>query len=131
MSKGNGNGSAAGQLSVSLLDPTGGHMDAAPTFPGWEGLPFKGPAPDLKEDDPHYVQPQVGMKVHVETLDLSKPKELKKYRELCQTVGNGYAQISKEDMRYDEDTKNWRVFIRWLELFTYDPTKGNNHGFSR
>ena len=71
------------------------------------------------------------MKVHVDVLDLRKPKEMKYYREICQMIGNGYAQFSKEDMRYDEKSKSWRVFIRWLELFTFDPTKGNSDGCRR
>ncbi len=131
MSGDNGDGNAAGQLNVKLLDPTGGHIDAEPTFPGWEGLPFKGPPPDLKAGDPQFRQPQVGMKVHVEVLELSRPKDMRRYRTICQMVGNGYAQMSKEDMRYDEKAKHWRVFIRWLELFTFDPSRGNLHGYSR
>jgi hypothetical protein len=121
----------ADKVDKSLLDPTGGHMDAPPVFPGWEGLPFKGPVPDIKFTDPEPKQPQVGMKVRVDLFDLSDTKDLKKYREICQMVGNGYAQISKEDLKYDEQKKCWRVFIRWMELFTFDPARGNSHGFSR
>lgn len=131
MNNGNGRGQAAGHIDVKLLDVTGGHIDAPSVFPGSDGLPFKGPIPNLKHDDPGHKQPQVGMKVHVETLDLSKPAQMKRYRDICQAVGNGYEQLSKEDMRYDENKKNWRVFVRWLELFTFDPTKGNEHGYSR
>jgi hypothetical protein len=125
------NGAAAGHIDVKLLDRTGGHMDAKSVFPGWEGLPFKGPVPNLKEADGVDKQPQVGMKVHIEYLDLSKPKDQKKYQQVCQTIANGYGQLSKEDMRFDEKKKSWRVFLRWVELFAFDPTKGNAHGYGR
>lgn len=131
MKRNNGKNHAVGRVDVSLLDVSGGHINAKPTFPGWEGLPFKGPVPDLKADDPQFKQPQVGTKLHVELLDLSKAKELKQYRDICQAISNGYAQLSKEDMRYDEAKKSWRVFIRWIELFTFDPSKGNSHGYGR
>ena len=129
--KGKGKSNAAGHIDVKLLDVTGGHIDAPPTFPGWEGLPFKGPPPTLKQGDPQSKQPTIGMKVHVETLDLAKPKDMAHYRDICQAIGNGYAQLSKEDMRYDEKVKNWRVFIRWLELVSFEPTKGNPNGYGR
>ena len=76
-------------------------------------------------------QPAQSAQAHVETLDLSKPAQLNRYRGICQAISNGYAQLSKEDLRYDEGKKNWRVFIRWLALFAFDPSKGNAHGYSR
>lgn len=115
---------AAGSIHLSLLDPTGGHMDDEPVLPGYDGLPFKGPVMPRKETDPL----EVGTKVHIDILELSKKADLEQYKQICQLVGNGYAQISREDLQYDDKLKNWRVFIRWFEVFTYDPRKGKAHG---
>jgi hypothetical protein len=99
-------------------------MDAPPILPGFQGVPYRGMIPDLKTEDPDHIQPQIGQKVHIEVLDLSKDPDLERYRIVSQMVANGFAVISKEDVRFVEESKNWRVFIRWLELFAYDPSKG-------
>ena len=109
-----------------LLDPTG-NMHKGITMPGHDGVPFRGPVPDLKEDDPQ--QPVQQQKVHVEILELWDAKKLKRYRDICQVIANGFGLISKEEVQYDKDKKGWRVFIRWLELFT--TMKGGTDGRTR
>lgn len=125
----NGNGKTQwGRLDPNLLDPTGGQVNERPILPGFEGLPFRGSVPNIKETDPDHLQPQVGYKAHVEILDLSKPKELERYRDVCQMITNGFGQISQERIEYNKTKKSWLIFIRWLEGYTYDPSKGHNHG---
>jgi hypothetical protein len=113
-------------LDERLLDPTGGQMHKPPIFPGFEGLPFRGEVYDVKTGDPEYAQPQTGAKAHVDVLNLAKPDDLKRYRDICQMVANGFAKISQE--RLDFDGKKYVTFIRWLEMFAYNPKKGLNHG---
>lgn len=120
---GNGKGNWS-SIDPQLIDPTG-QLHEGVTMPGWDGLPFKGPVPDLKESDVR--QPEVAMKVHVEIFELWNKKHLKRYREICQVIANGFGQISKEDMQYDARNKGWRVLIRWVELFTA-MRRGNSHG---
>jgi hypothetical protein len=113
-----------------LLNPTGaGGGDLS--FPGYEGVPFRGPVPDLKHDDPQHMQPQFGQNVYVKVFNLFDEEQLKQYSDICQMVGNGFAAISSEDRVYDDDIKNWRVFIRWIEFFTYDPKGGVRRGTYR
>lgn len=128
---GNGKKEQWGSIHPQLLDPTGGQMDAKPVLPGYEGVPFRGPIPNLKDTDPYHKQPQVSAKVHIEILDLTKPDHLERYEKVSQMVANGFAKMSQERIEYDPDKKNWRVFVRWLELFAYDPSKGHNHGRTR
>lgn len=120
--KNNGNGSKTKERNWSSIDPQlvnpTGQLHEKISLPGWEGIPFRGPVPDLKETDPQRKQPVMAQKVHIELLDLSDKKQLARYRTICQVVANGYGQISKEDMQYDPKKKNWRVFVRWLEIFT-------------
>jgi len=123
----NGKKNWSSVIAPELVDPTG-NMHKGITMPGWDGIPFRGPVPDLKEGDPK--QPVQHQKVHIEILCLWIDKDMKRYNEICQVVANGFAMISKEDMRYDEKKKNWRVFIRWLELFT-TMEKGTDNGRNR
>lgn len=108
------------QFDARLLDPAGSHGSAL-TFPGHDGLPFRGAVPQLKEDDPTEKQPQVGCQLYVDILDLAKPGDLEHYRNICQMVANGYAQVSYEDRRYDEELKNWRILLRWFLNYAYVP----------
>lgn len=95
-------------------------------MPGYDGLPFRGDVPDLKNDDPEHKLPQIGQTAHVEILDLSIKDQLKHYEEVCQLVANGFAAISKEDMQWDPKKKNWRVFLRWIEYFMSIKKGGTN-----
>ncbi len=127
MSSGNGNGKGGngkaswGNFPQVLLDPTGGRAEQPPVLPGWNGRPFRGPVPHLKEDDPEHRQPQEAAKVHVDILDLSILKHRETYQKISQMVANGFALISFEERKYDPKKKNWRVLIRWFELFAYMP----------
>jgi hypothetical protein len=103
-----------------LLDPHG-TQSLELVFPGHDGLPFRGSVPQLKEDDSTEKRPQVGTQLYVDVLDLSKPDDLLHYRDVCQMVANGYAQVSYEDRQYDEDVKNWRILLRWFLNYAYVP----------
>ena len=105
-----------------LLDPH--HVrDKDFTFPGWNGLPFRGSIPSLKETDPEYRQPQVSYEPHIWILNLSVKEDLEDYRSVYQLVTNGSAVISAEERQYDKELKNWRIFLRWALMFTHMPTE--------
>ncbi len=101
-----------------LLDPHG-ILQKSGVFPGANGLPFRGTPPQLRENDVN--RPEAGAQSVVDILDLSDPKDLKRYTEIWQVLTNGLAVLSEELKEYDKDTKNWRVFIRWGYQFSYLP----------
>lgn len=111
------------ELDPQLIDPYG-MLDKQSVLPGFDGLPFRGRVPSLKDTD--RVQPQTSSQVYVHVLDLSNEKHLKLYRQICQVVGNGMAQISVEERKYDEEKKNWRVFIRWMLNYTHMPSESGS-----
>lgn len=112
---------AAGRVVIpdKLVDPYS--IFAQPmVLPGIEGLPFRGSnIPDLKETDPDKFRPQTGMQIFANVLSLSEPSDLQYYQRILQLVGNGYAQISVEERKYDNAIKSWRVFIRWILYYHY------------
>jgi hypothetical protein len=103
---------------LGLLDPHSIHKKEF-TFPGYNGIPFRGSPPLLKEDDPPEKQPQLGMQLFVTVLELNKPDDLEYYQRICQLVGNGVAQISFEDKQWDAGLSNWKVLIRWMLYYYY------------
>lgn len=106
------------KLDPRLLDPTGSHQKSL-VFPGYDGFPFRGPVPDIKDTDPQ--QPQYSAQVFVHVLDLSKAEDLEYYGQIAQMVGNGFAQISFEDKQFIAEKKSWLVLIRWMLNYAYMP----------
>lgn len=102
-------------VDPKLLDPHN-VLGKKNVFPGLDGIPFRGPVPDLKQDD---KQPQTGYQARVKIFDLSDEKQLLEYTQVMQICANGLAQIGAEERIYDKSSKNWRVFIRWWELFLH------------
>lgn len=114
------------EIDPRLVDPFG-VMRQSSIMPGINGMPFRGKQiPNLKESDPGHKQPVEGMSAKVEILELNKPADLERYKNIVQIVANGFAQIGVEDRVYDEDIKSWRVFIRYYELFTHMPDSPGN-----
>ena len=87
----------------------------------YEGFPYVGPPFDFKDDDPDEFRPQKKLNACVAQLDLSKPEDMEQYRGISQRMADGLAQVSFEEKNYDEDTKTWRIFIRWLEPYFVPP----------
>lgn len=106
-------------INPKKLDPHG-VMSKRDVFPGIGGIPFRGPVPDLKNDD---KPPETGYQAHVEILDLADKVQLTRYTEIMQVCANGMGQIGAEERIYDKQVKNWRVFIRWWELFLHKPSR--------
>ena len=117
MSENNG---AFPPIDQRFLDPGTVENETA-VLPGYLGIPFRGPVPNIKEDDPEYKQPQVGSTVHVRVFDLSKKDDLEYYEKVWQMVANGYAMMSAEEREYDESSKSWRIFMRWAVPYAYVP----------
>lgn len=107
------------KLPDKLIDPAGVFTQPM-VLPGLEGLPFRGDSiPDLKEADPDKFRPQVGQQIFANVLDLSNEEDMRYYQQILQLVGNGFAQISVEERKYDNAIKSWRVFIRWILYYGY------------
>ena len=126
---GNGNGSKPKWAMEScLIDPSKGQGQMSPQFPGYMGLPFRGVPMDRKEDDPEHLQPQVAANVHVEILDMSDEEDRKKMAIIYQMMVNGFATISVEERQWVPEEKTWRVFLRWADVYAYNPQKGHTNG---
>jgi len=85
--------------------------------PQFEGLPFRGAAPDLKNTDPSHMQPKICYEVHVRQFDLKNEKHLEEYENIFQQVAEGSVTVSFEERVYDDDIKSWRVLLRYYDQF--------------
>ena len=88
-------------------------------LPGLEGKRFRLQSgqkmPMLKKDDP--VQPTPVADAHVQVFDLSKPKDLEKYTRVWDEAAKGDVMISVEERHWCEQAQNFKIFLRWGEVF--------------
>jgi hypothetical protein len=93
---------------------------------GSDGRPFltrKRTVPDYKKDYPFYMQPQAVRHVSVDVLDLSKTEDHEYYLKIWKAVGLGSVQVVEEAKQWVDETKNWKVFIRWFIKGKMDPAE--------
>ena len=91
---------------------------------GSDGRPFltrKNSVPDYKNDYPGYMQPQTVRHVSIDILDLANPEDMKYYLKIWRAVGLGSVQVVDEAKQWIEESKNWKVFIRWFVKGKMDP----------
>jgi len=86
-----------------------------------EGLPYKGKAFDLKENDPENKQPRMVMEAHVKVFNLADEEDVKKYEEIVQLLVSDKAILSYEEKQYDESVKGWRLLIVYSEVYYTTP----------
>ena len=108
-------------IPPSLVDPSEGQRNRDPVYPGIDGIPYRGDPYDRKENDPDHLQPKQGARVHVEILEMNKPEDRQRMEDIYSMFCNGSAVISAEERQWDEEIKSWRVFIRWADLYLYNP----------
>lgn len=91
---------------------------------GGTGTPFltkKNSVPIYKNSDPFKKRPTPMKQVHVDLFDLSNDEQFKQYQRVWQAVGYGTAVVIDEKAQWVDDTKNWKVLIRWYLSGEMDP----------
>ena len=107
-------------IPPEILDPHGmlGRKD---TLPGWEGIPFRGVVPQLKNDDPEQKQPREGFHAYTNVFRLDKQEDLEAYTKIKQVIANGFGMMGSEERQYDDSIKSWRIMICWWRVFSFVP----------
>ena len=104
---------------VSQGDPEGYYKRGSKMY--YDGFPYRGKVLNLKEDDPDWKRPQIRHEFHLDIFDLNDKKERGKYEKILQKVADKNAMISHEDIKYDEESKAWRVLLRWADVYYMPP----------
>lgn len=93
-------------------------MSSPTLFKGLDGIPFRSngtTAPNIKSDDP--VQPVLVQDAKVKIFDLSDAEHLREYERIWFEIGRGRYKFSAEERQFLPELKNWRVLIRYSELY--------------
>lgn len=86
----------------------------------WKGLPYRGAVPDLKKAD---FAPVLAREVHVDVFELDSPEACKRYEQICQKCVDTHAEIYAEDRRYIEEKQQYKVLLKWADLFYRAPNE--------
>jgi hypothetical protein len=79
---------------------------------------YTGDTPLLKSTDKLEETGEVGINIFT----LADPIQLKQYQNICDNIAKDLYILSKEDLQWDPDAKNWIVFIRYIKrIYTADP----------
>ena len=81
----------------------------------FEGYPYRGPALNLKKDDPPEKQPQLKHTVQVRSFNLGDPAQLAEYQVVCQGFADQKYVCSHEDIKFDDKAGEFKVYLRWME----------------
>ena len=81
-----------------------------------EGFPFRGgDIPDFKEDEIDNVPLMVDF--HVKIFELWKDEDREAYVQIRDRVANQWYQVVHIDRKYDDEHKNWRVYMEWHQIY--------------
>lgn len=94
-------------------------------------VPFRGPVPLVRPDDPQ--QPEEFHDGKVAVFDLSDRDQLVRYNEIVNQCARGTAVMCKEEVTFSEKSNNYVVFVRWMERFyaTVDHLQKESSGASQ
>ena len=59
----------------------------------FQGVPFRGPQMDVRQDDPEHMQPVCHHDPHLKTFDFSKQEDIDAYQEVLFKVTKGSSTI--------------------------------------
>lgn len=83
-----------------------------------DGFPFRGTMPPAMKQEEWEDSANI---VDAKTDILELPRDLDKYTEVIDRAANGWYQIRKEIINYDEKEKVYRVLLQWLEIYGQPP----------
>ena len=101
------------------------HIDGS-----YGGLPYRGPPLDLKNDDPAEKLPRLRHTVSLKTFDTGDEKQALEYQDVCQGFADGKYVCSHEEIKFDEKTGTYKVFLRWMEPWYGPPLVLDEEGVS-
>lgn len=110
--------------------PASAHGEAL-TWPGTpDGFPFRGPVPDMKQDE--YEQIPLALDYHSQTFRLWEPEEKAGFDQVMDRVVNGWYMQHRRIDRWSDQHCGLVVWLEWVQIYGETPgvksPSGANHG---
>ena len=80
------------------------------------GFPFRGNnVPSLTTEENEEIP--LAFDFHCKIFELWDEDALKEYRQIRDRAANGWYQLVHIERLFDEDQKNWRVYLEWNQIY--------------
>ena len=117
------------QFSFSMGGRSG--EDSFRVLPGIDGIPHRAKGVRYyKDDDPEHMRPRGGGQLRCETFNTGDDDEKLAYQVVASRIYTmavqGKAVITAAERRFDS-SGSMRVYLEWIEMFTYDPMNPRTH----
>lgn len=86
-----------------------------------DGYPFRGPAPDLRDDE--YQDLRLGFDYHSERFCLWDPTEHSRFNEIMDRIVNGRFVEYKRYDRWSDQHAGLIVWLEWTEVYGLPPER--------
>ena len=107
-----------------IADHLGGNSLGAMIDLGAPQPEYIGDTKIYSSDDPDYKQPREGHTTDVYVLNLSKPEDLEKYKEVLDIAGTSlFTKIRYIERHWDESSHNWIILVELTKKVLVDPDK--------
>lgn len=80
------------------------------------GFPFRGSSAPTLTDEERDELP-VSIDFHCRVFELWQEEDEKEYKDIRDRGANGWYQIVHIERLYDEERKNWRVYLEWHQVY--------------
>lgn len=87
----------------------------------YEGLPYEGPALNLKNDDPPAMKPRLHAWSETRVFTMSDAEDVLDYTKIMDDVTKGHVRISFEERQWVPRLENWKIMLRTLNLKYIEP----------
>ena len=77
--------------------------------------------PSIKDGDPDYMKPKPVADVYTRVFDLSVEKDITDYSNVWNSAVKGHVMISAEERHWSETTQNFKIFLRWGDVYLEIP----------
>ena len=87
----------------------------------YQGLPYEGPALNLKNDDPPSMKPRLHAWSATKVFDMSVPSDVAEYTRVMDAVTKGHSRISFEEREWVPRRETWKILLRTLNMKYIEP----------
>jgi len=87
----------------------------------YEGLPYEGPALNLKNDDPPRMRPRRVHTTKLQVFVMSDAEDIKAYNRIIDEVAKGWTHISFEEKQWVPRLETWKILLRTISFKYIQP----------
>ena len=110
-----------GSMKKYFADQGGNAHGGAISWPGTaDGFPFRGPAPDFRQEE--YQEIPLALDYHSRVFKLFDPAEKQQFDDVMDRIVNGWYMQHKRVDRWSDEHCGMIVWLEWVQIYGESPT---------